>query len=33
LRFALARLKESDVVVERIRLEDARQRIVCIRKL
>ena len=31
LRYALARLKEKDVVVERVRLEDARQRVVRVR--
>ncbi|MCJ2563038.1 MAG: MarR family transcriptional regulator [Thermoplasmata archaeon] len=33
LRFALSKLKNSDVVVERIRLEDARQKVVHIRRL
>lgn len=33
LRFALCKLKNSDVVVERIKLEDARQKVVYIRRL
>jgi DNA-binding MarR family transcriptional regulator len=33
LRYALAKLKKSEVVVERVKLEDARQRLVYIRKL
>jgi DNA-binding MarR family transcriptional regulator len=33
LRYALVKLKKSEVVVERVKLEDARQRLVYIRKL
>ncbi len=33
LRFALSKLKNSDVVVEMIKLEDARQKVVYIRRL